>query len=218
MRTYVFISLGETMDKDRLNDLDEKIGEFFDANQEFLNNKIIKNFLNNIENQELLLNVIENPNENNKNKIDESFKKFYFNVRFISFISQTIYFSAINFDKKIRLVNSRFPLIADSNLKEDDQLSIKDLIVDDKAHIDIEQIINDENLEKYVGDEKLLQAILLLTETQKKIISLSYIDGLSDTEIARKLNKSQQTVSKTRKKALENIHSHLNLVERRTLE
>ncbi|MFX4304267.1 hypothetical protein F8N00_02665 [Exiguobacterium sp. A1_3_1] len=156
------------MDKDRLNDLDEKIGEFFDANQEFLNNKIIKNFLNNIENQELLLNVIENPNENNKNKIDESFKKFYFNVRFISFISQTIYFSAINFDKKIRLVNSRFPLIADSNLKEDDQLSIKDLIVDDKAHIDIEQIINDENLEKYVGDEKLLQAILLLTETQKK--------------------------------------------------
>lgn len=218
MRTYVFIYLGETMDKDRLNDLDEKIVEFFDANQEFLNNKIIKNFLNNIENQELLLNVIENPNENNKNKIDESFKKFYFNVRFISFISQTIYFSAINFDKKIRLVNSRFPLIADSNLKEDDQLSIKDLIVDDKAHIDIEQIINDENLEKYVGDEKLLQAILLLTETQKKIISLSYIDGLSDTEIARKLNKSQQTVSKTRKKALENIYSHLNLVERRTLE
>lgn len=53
------------------------------------------------------------------------------------------------------------------------------------------------------------EAVIRLTDKQKEILYLAYVKRLTDTEIGIVLNKSQQAVSKTHKKALKNINNYL---------
>lgn len=52
-------------------------------------------------------------------------------------------------------------------------------------------------------------AYLQLTEKQKKVLNLAFVQGLNDTRISEILNVSQQNISKTRKKALISMRIYL---------
>ncbi|MCM3006828.1 sigma-70 family RNA polymerase sigma factor [Priestia koreensis] len=187
----------------------QKVEKFKLKNKNFLENKIIKSFLEKIEHNELFAEVICNPTKENEERLDEAFKRFYFNIRFTSYISSAIYFNAINFDKKSRKMNHRNPLTVDMPIGNEEDGTFKDLIVDTTADIQIDNILQSERIIDYLENPTLCDAIRSLTQKQQEVLNLAFVYNLSDTKIGMLTSKSQQSVSKIRKKALQEIIRYL---------
>ncbi|ARP44629.1 RNA polymerase sigma factor SigB (plasmid) [Geobacillus thermodenitrificans] len=158
-----------------------------------------------------------NPTKENKEKLDIEFKKFYFSIRFTAFISSSLYFNAINFDKRYRKMLERYILTVDKPLGDEEDTSFKDIIADSQAEIQIENIIQSDDITDYIEDPVLYEAILTLSDKQREVINLAYVKGLSDTEIGKMLNKSQQAISKMRNRALKKICNFIKEERRKEL-
>ncbi|WP_397540311.1 sigma-70 family RNA polymerase sigma factor [Rummeliibacillus pycnus] len=183
-----------------------KFLEFIQDNEEFLNNPVIKDFLSEKANYQLLKQSICHPTFQNKELLDQAFRGFYFNIRFTAYISSTLYFHAINLDKKISKVNYRFPLTLDKPVKEDSEMSLKDFAI---YHEDFE--LKSDNILDYITDPSIYKALQRLTSNQRNILYLVYIKGWTDSEVGSYLKKSQQAVSKSRNKAIKKLRRDLNL-------
>ena len=146
--------------------------------------------------------AMEDPTIENLERLDRFFKEFYFDIRFTSYISSTIYFNAINFDKRQRIQNSRHSLTLDATIPEGNGSSFAEMLGDAESSISLDAVLMDASLPDQVASSDLFAALQTLTAKQLQILELSYVNGLNDTEIGIALSKSQQTVSKTRKRAL----------------
>lgn len=221
-RTYVHYLVekvgGENVELERLDEACiQNLERFREENKEFLENKITQSFLKDEKNQRLLLEAICNPTKENKEKLDIEFKKFYFSIRFTAFISSSLYFNAINFDKRYRKMSERYILTVDKPLGDEEDTSFKDIIADSQAEIQIENIIQSDDITDYIEDPVLYEAILTLSDKQREVINLAYVKGLSDTEIGKMLNKSQQAISKMRNRALKKICNFIKEERRKEL-
>jgi RNA polymerase sigma factor (sigma-70 family) len=181
-----------------------KLIDFIDENRFFMKNPLIKQFLSKNKNYELFENSICYPTLQNKEKLELAFKAFYFYIRFISYVSSTLHFHGINSDKKIRTRKHRFPLLLDKSVSEDTELTYKDLAI---YYEDFE--VKSNNILDYIIDPNLYKAIERLTSNQREILYLVYIEKLTDAEVGSFMGKSQQAVSKSRKKALEKIRRYI---------
>lgn len=186
---------------------EKKVKEFEDVNTGLLQNDIISSFLKNPANKQSYLKAISDPTKENMKELDTEFKKFYFNIRFISHISSTLQFNSINFDKRQRRLESRFQ--STLNKKRDPGIegeeTFLDTIPDENAIISLDTLLSKEDITTQISCPHIYKALNRLTSKQKQIINLAYGKGLTDTEIGILLGKSQQTISKTHKKALGNI-------------
>lgn len=180
--------------------------KFIQENEEFLNNPLIKDFLSQKENYQLLKMSICHPTTQNKDLVDQAFRGYYFTIRMTSYISTSLYYHAINFDKKIRQLNYRFPVILDRPVKEDSEMSLKDLAI---YHEDFE--IQSDKILDYISDPMIYQAVKSLTLNQRNILYLVYIKSWTDIEVSQYLQISQQAVSKSRNKAIKKIRKQLNI-------
>ncbi len=150
-----------------------------------------------------------------KEKLDESFREFYFKIRFTCYLSQAIYFNAINYDKKVKLFSDRNRSILDEPVQDDENRTLIDLFVSTKwKEKKEEEYIGSSRIEDHLANYTLYKVVQLLTENQRHLLSLAYIYGLNDSEIAIYLNKSQQAVSKSHKKALEKLREMIEIVEK----
>lgn len=70
------------------------------------------------------------------------------------------------------------------------------------------------NIGDHLTNYSLYIGIQQLTENQRQLLSLAYIYGYNDSEIATLLNKSQQAVSKCHKKVLKKLREII-VVEQR---
>ncbi|KAF6628138.1 sigma-70 family RNA polymerase sigma factor [Paenibacillus peoriae] len=113
------------------------------------------------------------------------------NRRFITYMANLIYYNSINYDKKRRLKDNRFPLTLDNNENLESVL----LTVYDSESVP-------PNLKDHITDHSLYQAYESLPAQQQQILSFAYVQKLNDKEIARILGVSQQNISKHRLKAL----------------
>ena len=189
---------------------EEKIKKFEEENSELLQNNLVRSFLNIPYNNQVYRETIVNPTPQNKQKLDKLFKHFYFKIRFISHISTTLKFNSINFDKKIRLLQSRFSTTLDAPINSsEEEESFVDLMTDDTSFDELNDVLLKADITDHVSCSVLYAALNSLTKKQKQIINLAYVEGLSDTEIATLLNKSQQAVSKTHKIALKSISNYI---------
>lgn len=188
----------------------QKIQQFESENPDFMKNNLIKLFLEDPKNKLLYERVISNPNVENTKKIDIAFKFFYLKFRFISHISNTLFYNSINFDKRHRLLNSRFSLTLDAPVNKEDETTYLDLLINERYIDDDKDLFEKGSLKDVVVNEVVYNALNTLTENQLTILNLAYIEQLSDTEIAKKLNKSQQVISKTHKLALKKLTEYLN--------
>lgn len=186
-----------------------EVDKFIRENQEFMNNVIVKSFLENEENMRLFISSICSTDNRKREKLDIKFKEFYFNIRFTTFISNTLYFNAVNYDKRYKKISKRHPLTVDKPLGDEDNSSFKDHIEDTNAEIKIEALLKSLNIEDYVVDPILHRALQIVSAKQKEVLDLAYVKGLSDTEIGKLLGKSQQAISKLHKKALETIYNYI---------
>ncbi|MBM7714041.1 sigma-70 family RNA polymerase sigma factor [Siminovitchia sp. FSL H7-0308] len=181
-----------------------KFLEFIKENKKFLSNPIIKSFLSTRKHFELFKQSICHPTPQNQELLDQAFREFYFRIRFTAYVSKTLHYHGVNMDKKIRQDLYRFPAMLDEPVKDDTELTYKDL-----AAIEEDFELKSDNILDYVTDPALYKAIQSLTPNQRDILSLSYIKGLTDSEIGTFLGKSQQAVSKARKKALSKMRKLL---------
>lgn len=186
----------------------KKIQQFESENPEFVKNNLVKLFLSDPKMKSLYEEVIVNPNSENIEKIDVEFKKIYTNLRFIKHVSDTLFYNSINYDKRSRLLNSRFSLMLDASIKDGEDATYLDVLVNE-THEDHNEVLEKGSLKEIVVNENLYNALNLLTENQLLVLNMAYVEMLSDTEIAKRLNKSQQVISKTHRKALIKLSEHL---------
>lgn len=64
------------------------------------------------------------------------------------------------------------------------------------------------SLEEQITHPRLSEALKQMTTNQLRVLELSYIYGLKDTEIAKLFGVSQQVISKTHKKSLKRIRNY----------
>lgn len=203
-------------DKEKYDE--EKIRKFEEENPELLRNNLIESFLKIPTNKEAYWKAISVPTPENKDNLDMLFKEFYFKIRFTSHISSTIKFNSINFDKRLRKIQSRFNTILDTKLsKEDVDESFTDLLIDYQHSISLDSILINEDITEHITLPLIHEALQTLTQKQKQIINLAYVKGLNDTEIGVLLNKSQQAISKVHRKALKKLLNYIESVMSKVL-
>lgn len=170
---------------------------------------MVRNFLKDKANQKLFIDAICNPTEENRRKLDLQFKKYYFSARFIVLVSTTLYFNAINYDKRFQRNKKRFPPTINRPLNDMEEDSLIDFIEDTDSQINLDDIIRSSSIEDYIEDSLLHEAVRQLSSKQKEVIDLYYVKGFTNTEIGKRLNKSQQAISKLHKTALKKIHEFI---------
>ncbi|MGE6756030.1 RNA polymerase sigma factor [Rossellomorea sp. NPDC071047] len=187
-----------------LEDCKIALENFKTSNPGLYNSKVFKSYILDNENKKTFEQAICNPCKASILKLEESFKKHYFNIRFTSYLSTSIHFNAVNFDKKDRKEKSRNQLILNNAYNDDPNLSLVEMIPEQSRSNCPEEAFEDQlsNIEDIIERQDLFDAVKQLTSNQREIIKLAYIDGLKDIEIANKLSKSQQAVSKSHQKAL----------------
>ncbi|AMA74441.1 MULTISPECIES: sigma-70 family RNA polymerase sigma factor [Aneurinibacillus] len=186
--------------------------QFINDHPILLSNPILKNFLKEKKNLLLFIQAVSSSTKESKKKLDKSFKNYYLKIRLVNFMSKLLYYSAIDYDKKIRKHNQRYLLILDKpvqNASQDDEITIVDLIPSNEQPFDGQIIEKNNVLEEIISDPLLSKAIKRLTPKEKLIIELAYVHAMSDRTIAKKLCISHQAVSKTRKRAIAKIRSYM---------
>lgn len=173
--------------------------------EKHMKNPIIKSFLNIAENMDLLKEVINNPTSILTKKLDDTFREFYFRIRFTSYLSQAIYFNAINYDKKVKLFSDRNKSILDIPVKDKKGRTVIELFCSMEWKDCQEDCIYSSNIKDHLTNASLYKGIEQLTENQRQLLSLAYIFDLTDSEIATYFNVSQQAVSKSHKKILKKL-------------
>ncbi|MFX3673428.1 MAG: sigma-70 family RNA polymerase sigma factor [Paenisporosarcina sp.] len=189
-------------------------GKNFLMTEKHLQNPVIKSFLAIPENNEFLKEVINSPTNNSKQKLDDAFREFYFKIRFTSYLSKSIHFNAINYDKKLKLLQDRHQFILDKPAQVEEGTPLIDLI-SSKAWQEEQDVCSDSSsIEDHLTSYSLFKGIQLLTQNQRQLLSLAYVYGLTDSEIATYLCKSQQAVSKSHKKALRKLREIIENTEK----
>lgn len=142
--------------------------------------------------------------------MDKAFKEFYGSVKALSYLSNLIYYNAINFDKTVNKHDNREMLTLDQPLQEaagNEGATYKDMLYYPSP--DMTDSIARENMADYVEDPNLYQAIQTLTPKQREILTLKYIHNLKNKEIARIFDNSPQNVSKMHQRALGKLKDYL---------
>lgn len=183
----------------------QSVENYLSKFEKHLQNPVIKSFLEIPENMGLLEEVINNPTNLSKKKLDDTFREYYFKIRFTNYLSTAIYFNAINYDKKVNLFLERNKTILDCQLNDGDSVTLIDYLASKEWQEGQEVWIDSTNLADHLSSYTLFNAIQLLTENQRQLLNLAYIYDLNDSEIAIYLNKSQQAVSRSHKKALKKL-------------
>ncbi|MBU5356060.1 sigma-70 family RNA polymerase sigma factor [Paenibacillus silvae] len=165
--------------------------------EKFKNNPILKEFMGDENHKKLLIEYINNPTFSNQKKLDEGFRKFYFEIRFTAYILSLIRFASIDFDKRVRRLNLRSALILDEN---DNSTLLGGSV--------IEPELNSTEIEEMFSNPILFKAVQRLTKKEKEVLLQAYLMEMPDTQIAHNKNVSQQAVSKLRTKALKKIRDY----------
>lgn len=182
--------------------------KFIAENEVILRNNLLRSFLLEKENFFLLNQSIRYSTPDANRALDKAFQDHFAELRLISQLSNELRRHAIRYDQRLNLYRKRQLLILDQPIHENanNTPSIVDIITDGHAiSVDEAALKNNQDLKYHIGNPTLYHAILSLTPRQKHILNASYLFNMTDTEIAIKEGVSQQSISKTRNKALRKL-------------
>lgn len=183
----------------------QKIDDFFSRNKGNIKNPLIKNFLSDNKNLQLLLKAITNPTRENKEMVDSAFQSHYAKVKKIKYISNLIHFFSIDFDKRKRKHSERTLLVLDKSVSDDVATTQKELIEDENQ--DIVNTIGTSLLD-HIEDEKLAKALNCLTQKQLQILEMIYLKSISVKEIAILLQSTPQNISNHHRRSLKKLYEN----------
>lgn len=192
-----------------IEELEEQpdIYKFSKKHSNSLNNPLIQSFLKDVGHFTLLVKSLYNPTRENKESLDQAFQEYYTGVKVINYLSKTLYWEAINFDKQMRAKNLRFPLVLDGTSNEEVSLpliemkekSVENLVIENQSLPLIDRLEN----------PKLSRNFVKLTDRQKEVLQHIYGSAKSITETASELNITQQGVSKIHKSAIKRLRKDM---------
>lgn len=158
---------------------------------------------------ELAKHAICYPTKKNMRLVDQAFQTFYKDIKSLTYLSNLIYYNAINFDKVTKKHAKREMLTLDQPLRgEKDDTTHKDMIPEPNSDMTDEVIY--ETIGDYVEDSQLYQAIQTLKSKQRDILTYKYVHGLQNKEIAILFGDSPQNISKLHQRSLKNMENHLD--------
>ncbi|MTI71397.1 MAG: hypothetical protein FH751_14215 [Firmicutes bacterium] len=135
---------------------------------------------------------------------------YLFKVYLCSYIMKSLIFTSFKLKNKINKHNNRETLILNT-IAEDFNEENMNLIPDQP--IDFSEEINKYNkrldFEDLITNKELLEAINKLSERQKEILYMCFIENKEETKIANEFNISKQAVNKIKNKAIKNTKEYL---------
>lgn len=184
----------------------EKLKRFYKENNSLLQNEVIKSFLKQAKNEQLLAQVLMDPSKKNIKLLDKEFKAYYLKIKVIKYISSLIHFYTIDFDKKNNQRNRRFILMLDAPKHESDDNPTNLIDVQPSKHTtETDYFESMQTFQELIESAKLYNAYQKLTSKQKKVLDLIYIQGYNTKEVARFYKETPQNISNIHKRALKKI-------------
>ncbi|WP_366290564.1 sigma-70 family RNA polymerase sigma factor [Paenibacillus sp. AN1007] len=170
---------------------------------------VIINFFKQESNRQLLLGFI-NGEYDKERALNESFRTFYFHIRFVAYVTSLLQFMSIDQMRRNQRYAARNVLIYDKPSSDESSMSIGEARSTyqtslDSAHSNSSVL----PLKEQLTDDRLESAYEKLTDKQKHVTTLYYGQGYHDHEIAAELQVSQQAVAKTRGNALKKMRTML---------
>lgn len=195
--------------KGKENQCDEAFQTFQKEYPVFFKQSIVQSFLQKTEHLELVKQAICFPTKLNKQAADEAFQRFYESVKALTYLSNLIYYNAINFDKTIQKHHNREMLLLDQPLqgKDEEGATHKDMLYQPAS--DIVDVIVGETISDYVEEKRLYQAIQTLTPKQQQILTYKYVHGFKNKKIAEVFEDTPQNVSKLHRRTLKKLKDYL---------
>ncbi|UNK17131.1 sigma-70 family RNA polymerase sigma factor [Paenibacillus sp. N3/727] len=145
-------------------------------------------------------------------QLENAFCDFYFEVRFTKYLSSTIKYAFIDYQRKKERREERNPVIFDMELNEENNQSFGEKYSPQSINDEVNASPNPEDLLDSISDESVFNSFSDLTITQKKILTYTYSMSYLDKEISRILSISPQAVSKSRNTALEKIRRRMSII------
>lgn len=185
----------------------EKLQRFYKENDSLLQNEVIKSFLKQEKNEQLLAQVLMDPSQKNVIQLDKEFKAYYLKIKVIKYISSLIHFYTIDFDKKNNQRNRRYMLMLDApkQVNDDDNTTSLIDVQPSKHTTESDYFESMQTFQELIDSAKLYNAYQKLTSKQKKILDLIYIHGYNTQEVARLYKETPQNISNIHKRALKKI-------------
>lgn len=169
-----------------------------------IKNRLLQTFLTDEKINKLYLSYVAHPSQHKKDMIEKLFQIHVRKIQLLTYFSKTLHFEAQKFDKKIRHLSQTNPLILDRNVNNREGISL-DFIEESQFLYEYNSLVNSYDLEFIFEDKHLYKIISELSTKQKKILYLLYVDGLTEIEIAQRLNITKQAVNKTKHQTLKKI-------------
>ncbi|WP_147802595.1 sigma-70 family RNA polymerase sigma factor [Alkalicoccus halolimnae] len=183
------------IDKKHLSLHEKKQLEAFEqAHPLLFQNPLIRSFFKNKEHVYLLIQYVTHSTEQSMQALDEAFRDYYTGVKLVHYLSQTLHWKAVHYDKRLRKEAERFPLTEEEALMTREQPYTK-------AELPWLEELKTPLTEK-LGDEQILRAFSQLTQRQKQVLQLVYGEGHTLTETGCLLGITQQGASKIHYAAL----------------
>ncbi|MEW9677923.1 sigma-70 family RNA polymerase sigma factor [Lentibacillus sp. L22] len=194
--------------KESKNRCNEALQVFKQEHPSLFQQPIIQSFLQDEKHQEFVKQAICSPTEQNMQILDEAFQEFYGEVKALTYLSNVIYYNAINFDKAMKKHYNREMLTLDQPLQgENEGATHKDMLYHSSPSVPDRVVY--ETMADYVEDPQLYQAIQKLTSKQREILTHKYVHGLKNKEIADLFDDSPQNISKLHQSALKKLKNYL---------
>ncbi|MHA6482032.1 sigma-70 RNA polymerase sigma factor region 4 domain-containing protein [Paenibacillus sp. strain BS8-2] len=188
----------------------EQMSEHMYQSKDSFPGKIISSFLSSEQNMMYLLNALSG-DEGAKYELEIRFRKFYFRIRFVKYLSSTIKYCLIDQIRYYKKNDHRNVLIFDQPFLNNEKKSgtIGEFLLSRNNRV-VEELIKDPNdFYTSLSNELLAIAFEALTPKQKFVITLSYAHCFQDNEIASLIGVSPQAIFKTRNLALKKMKSKL---------
>ncbi|MYL36136.1 sigma-70 family RNA polymerase sigma factor [Pontibacillus yanchengensis] len=176
------------------------------SEQELMKDPFMRRFLADEENYRLFKNYQQMPTEETAVSLNNKFQEELKKVRAISYLSKSIHYWAVDFDKKQRKYSERFTATLDQPLDNDGDYTHKDNLQSNKE-ISYKPATS---IEDVIQNPSLMKVVSTLTLRQKNILFSLFVLGLTENEIAEKKGVSQQVISKSKQKALKKLRGELN--------
>ncbi|SIR50488.1 RNA polymerase sigma factor, sigma-70 family [Paenibacillus sp. RU4T] len=170
---------------------------------------IVQRFFSKAENLLLLSTFLDSQSLENWTKLEEAFRKFYFEVRFTKYLSSTIKYAYFDFERKRRRREDRSIIVFDMEMYEENSRTFGEGFAVQHIQDYDPTKFDPQMLQDAIGNESIYKAFSELTSNQKMILTFTYSLCYLDKDIADRLSISPQAVSKARKSALANLKKRL---------
>lgn len=174
-------------------------------------NAVVRRFFEEPHHMRLLSDYLSLPSYENQMILEQTFQRYFFRVRFTSYMSSIIKYANMDYQRKYKKDEDRELLIFDKPIDEEEDVTLGEFLftLTDGGQQNEEVHSNPNEFAQSLDNDELYLAFGLLTDRQKLVITLSYSSYALDKEIAATLSVSQQAITKTRILALTKLRDSL---------